>query len=396
MKIEKICPDYRINPWKPARHLIPHLTIETNMTCNFRCRICYNLNTSHVKSLETILHEIDIGLQKRKVDTITIMGGEPTLHPDLCQIISYIKSKKLMCQLLTNGFLLYNDPLDTLLKSMVSSGLDRIILHVDKGQENYPEPVPVLHTLFAKTGKLKLLTTVSWTIYTHGQGYLPELIREFSRYQNFDGILALLEKPIDRSISPDFERENYPSLLAEHQILKNKLDLQPSVYLPSSLDDHEVSWLVYLYFIHTGSFQTFYLSPKITGAFQKIYLKIFRRELFGKPPMRVAFGLSLVLTAFVELLFKPSRLRSLMNLLKNSNRFDCFRFHYLAIQDGPSYNHEFQNVSICYGCPDATIRNEKLTPVCLADRINPYPESYAVNADHKQLASLVFNHLGEN
>lgn len=139
MKIQKICPDYSIKPWKPAKHMVPHLTIETNMTCNFRCKVCYNLNTSHVKSQETILQEIDIGIQKRKVDTITIMGGEPTLHPDLCKIIRYIKSKKVLCQMLTNGFLIYNDPTDNFLKDLVTSGLDRIILHVDKGQEAYEE-----------------------------------------------------------------------------------------------------------------------------------------------------------------------------------------------------------------------------------------------------------------
>ena len=116
----------------------------------------------------------------RKVDTITILGGEPTLHPNLYDIIKYIKSREIICQLLTNGFLIYKDPEDNLLTHLVASGLDRMILHVDIGQEAYKDPFEVLHLLLAKTGKFNLTTSISWTIYKGEQGYLPNLIREFS------------------------------------------------------------------------------------------------------------------------------------------------------------------------------------------------------------------------
>jgi len=396
MKIGKICPDYRIKPWKPAMHLVPHLTIETNMTCNFRCKACYNLNTSHVKELETIFNEIDTGLQKRKADTITLLGGEPTLHPNLGEIIRYVKSRGIICQLLTNGYLIYKDREDILLTNLVDSGLDRIILHVDIGQEAYKDPFEVLHVLFSKTEKFNLLTSVSWTIYSGEQGYLPNLIREFSNYQNFDGILALLEKPVDRAILPEFKRNDYPNLLEEHLSLHKNLGLQPSVYLPTSLDDQSVSWLIYLYFINAKSFKTFCISPFLTRIFQKTYLRIFKHEIFGKPPMRSAFGVSLLATALLEIFLKPSRTGSFSRLIRKSSSFRQLRFHYLAIQDGPSFNKEIKKVSICYGCPDATIRNGKLSPVCLADRINPFLRKSPYEEVHEDLAQLVFDHLGES
>lgn len=395
MKIRQICNEYRIKPWKPAIHLVPHLTIEANMTCNFRCKVCYNLNTTHVKSMETICMEIDTGLKKRKVDTITIMGGEPTLHPNLFEIISYVKSKGVLCQLLTNGFLIYNDPDDQLLAALVSGGLNRIIFHIDKGQESYKNPFEVLHHLFSKTAKFKLLTSVSWTIYNDDQGYLPELVREFSKYKHFDGILALLEKPVDSSILPGFNRDDYPNLLEEHLSLKSNLKLQPSLYLPTSLDDQSVSWLIYLYFINTTNQQTFFVSPRLTRIFQKVYLGLFRREIFGNPPMRFAFGLSVVLTGLLEMGLNPARFGNYLRLIRKSSGFRNLRFHYIAIQDGPTYNKDLQNVSICFGCPDATIRNGKLTPVCLADRINPFPENSMKTAVSEELAELVFNHLNK-
>jgi len=54
-------------------------------------------------------------MQKRNLQTITFIGGEPTLHPDLPRIIKYIKEKKLLCQLLTNGLLFLQDAEDKLL-----------------------------------------------------------------------------------------------------------------------------------------------------------------------------------------------------------------------------------------------------------------------------------------
>ena len=396
MRIDNICPQFEIKPWKPAQSQVPHLTIETNMTCNFKCHSCYNLNTNYVKDLKLVFEEIDTGLRMRKVDTITIMGGEPTLYPDLVKVIRYIKSKGIFCQMLTNGFLIYSDHKDLLLNDIKSAGLDRIILHVDKGQDIYRDPPAVLHSLFAKTGKLNLLTSISWTIYKNEQGYLPELLKEFSSYKNFDGILALLEKPMDLCVLPGFNRNQYPNLLEEHTALNNRMNLQPSVYLPNSLDDNSVSWLVYMYFINSTTFQTFYLSPGLTRIFQKTYNKIFKKEMFGKPPMRSSFGLSLVATGLMEMLANPLRISSLLKLFKNSGGFSNIRFHYLAIQDSPSYNNVLNNVAICYGCPDATVRNGKLTPVCLADRINPLNNDNSMNKEYKEIEMHVFDHLGQN
>ena len=394
MKIQEIYPK-SVKPWKPALALVPHLTIETNMTCNLHCKICYNLNTTYVKDLEEVYHEIDVGISKRKVDTMTIMGGEPTLYPELCKVINYISSKNIFCQLLTNGYLIYTEGGEQFLDNLVKAGLDRIIFHVDLGQDVYQDPYEVLHNLFGKTSKHHLLTSISWTIYSDRPGILPKLIKEFMKYGHFDGILALLERPVDLAISPGFNKDHYPNMLVEHKALNKTLNLKPSLYLPSSVDDSEVSWLVYLYFVNTKSGKTFYLSPSLTRLSQKLSLKISKREVFGKPLMRFAFGLSLILTGLLELLIKPGRIGDFFSMLIRSGSTKHLRFHYIAIQDAPTYNQEFQKVSMCYGCPDATIRNGKLTPVCLADRINPLPGASENQVD-EELAGLVFTHLGEN
>ena len=73
----------------------PHLMIESNLSCNIRCRCCYNINNTYVKSFGQICEEVDLGMQKRNLQSITLIGGEPTLHPHLARIIEFIKSKKM-------------------------------------------------------------------------------------------------------------------------------------------------------------------------------------------------------------------------------------------------------------------------------------------------------------
>jgi uncharacterized membrane protein len=47
------------------------------------------------------------------------------------------------------------------------------------------------------------------------------------------------------------------------------------------------------------------------------------------------------------------------------------RFHYIAIQVPPEFDETGQTMNMCFHCPDATMRNGLLMPVCLADFISP-------------------------
>jgi hypothetical protein len=382
-----------IRPWKPEVHLVPHLTIETNMTCNFRCRCCYNHNRNRVKTLEEIEEEVDLGLSLRKADTITLIGGEPSIHPDLLSIVRYIKQKGVVAQMLTNGFVYLSDPDDAMLRQLKENGLDRILLHIDEGQAEYENPVESIHQFLKKTTRLKLLTTVSWTLYTGGQGRLAGLIREFSVYPYFDGFLSTLEKSVDKAIQPGFKNEGGPQLAAEYKSLLTSLNLQPSIYLPSSVDDNSVSWLVYLYYVNSSTHKTFYYSPRLTRVYQKLYLRIKKQELFGIPPVHRFFGITLLAAGFIEMLINPTRIRAFVNLLRHSKGLSLLRYQYMAIQDGPQYHPESGTVSICYHCPDATVRNGKLSPVCLADRISPNPGDMPPDHVPPDLQSTVYAHL---
>lgn len=66
---------------------VPHIAIEPTMKCNIACRRCYNLCHDYEKSIEAIKDEIDLARSKRNLDTVSLLGGEPTLHPDITEFI---------------------------------------------------------------------------------------------------------------------------------------------------------------------------------------------------------------------------------------------------------------------------------------------------------------------
>jgi len=393
MKTQDLDKTLNISPWKPDAGLVPHLTIETNLTCNFRCRNCYNYNRNYVKTLDQIKREVDLGLKLRKADTITLIGGEPTLHTELPEIVKYISQKGIITQILTNGSKFLSDNEDIQLKELKKNGLVRILLHIDDGQKEYLDPIKSIHKFLRKTEKLNILTTVSWTIYRNQHIRIHDLLKEFSVYSNFDGLLCVLEKSVDLAIKPGYSNIDWPLLLKEYDNLKQSMNLQPSVYLPSSTDDESITWLVYMYYINCETQKTFSLSPSLTRTYQKLYLRVKKRELFGIPPMRRFFGLTLVITGIIECAIKLRRISELRELLKNSKQGELIRYQYLAIQDGPEYNSEKKRVSICYHCPDATVRNGQICPVCLADRISPLPGKDPPPDTPDDLAESVFEHL---
>lgn len=95
--------------------------------CNLRCIMCgqwgsrgtaETKNTKDFLRLEKLCKIIDEAAPYRP--EIYVWGGEPTLHPDFGEFITYVKKKKLLCTVNTNGVLLEKFS-DVFIKSHVDS-----------------------------------------------------------------------------------------------------------------------------------------------------------------------------------------------------------------------------------------------------------------------------------
>lgn len=74
--------------------------------CNFRCSYCHNqaLWEKNKKCLSfSRLDEILQQANNNWSDAVCISGGEPTIHPELADLITYIKKKGFLIKLDTNG-----------------------------------------------------------------------------------------------------------------------------------------------------------------------------------------------------------------------------------------------------------------------------------------------------
>jgi MoaA/NifB/PqqE/SkfB family radical SAM enzyme len=77
--------------------------------CNYNCKHCYthNLEDKNRKLLtyKEIIENIDKCIKEGAIH-FNIIGGEPTIHPDLFRLISYIHNKGALVSLATNGSML--------------------------------------------------------------------------------------------------------------------------------------------------------------------------------------------------------------------------------------------------------------------------------------------------
>jgi len=390
MRVPDIKSRIKIKPLKYPLKETPHATIEPNRTCNMKCRVCYTLNKNHVKPLHKVKKEIDLAVKKRKLETISLLGGEPTLHPDITKIIQYIKHKNLKCQLLTNGLVLLNDEEDLFLDKLIHAGVDRILLHIDVGQKHIHRDIEtVRHLLFEKLERKKVHFALSLTIYEANKGEVPSSIKNYSRYRFFDGILAILAR------DPIHQKAYKTELVYEYERILKELKINVTAYIPSNLDDDDISWLVYFFFINSNTGHTFSISPRMDRVLRKLFRMINGRQFFAPILKRSLLSLLLLLVAFSKTPENPKSLLALYNLIKKSSLTKAIRFHFIAIQNPPEFNNEKSQYQICYHCPDATIRNDMLTPVCLADKINPLNGAQRDGVICNDLYQTVYEHLQE-
>jgi len=391
MTCKEMNPGTGIRPLKTPLRDVPHMVLEPTLECNLRCRICYNRERGHRKTLEQLKAEIGLGMAKRRLETISILGGEPTLHPDLPEIIRHIKSLRLTCEILTNGVRLLAPGGGELLDRLKAAGLDRIVFHVDAGQ---PRPRGVEETrrrLAEMAEQRRLFFALSVTVYPETQGTIPALMRGYARYRFFDGVLATLTRDADGLLRRADRGAPRTDLFTEYRALARQLDIEPANYVPTSLNDEDISWLQYFYFINAETGRTLDLAPRTNRILRRWLRRLSGREVFGATANPAWFPLTFLGTALLDVLVR-GRLGRLRSLLRKGG-LGAVRFHFIIIQQGPEFNWERQSFQLCYHCPDATIRGGRLTPVCIADRISPIGRDRERNAD--TLYETVYRHLEE-
>lgn len=103
--------------------------LTTNYTCNCKCDWCYaqKMLAKHRTMDLRYAKQIVKYLQAKGIQTITLIGGEPTIYPNLVELICYIKSLGMKVRLATNGKR-FKDR--NFVQQIVSSGIDGINISI--------------------------------------------------------------------------------------------------------------------------------------------------------------------------------------------------------------------------------------------------------------------------
>ncbi len=105
--------------------------VEVTDVCNIKCRGCYRRNRSGHKPIDQLRNEVLFLKKWRNSDSIAIAGGEPTLHPDIYELIRFIRENRMKSLIITNGYGLTKERLTELR----SAGLTGLSFNINASQE---------------------------------------------------------------------------------------------------------------------------------------------------------------------------------------------------------------------------------------------------------------------
>jgi MoaA/NifB/PqqE/SkfB family radical SAM enzyme len=74
--------------------------------CDLRCKHCFlgdHLNHKNRFSGEQLRQLVDVAAREWGTEEITLLGGEPTLHPNVIEVVNHIQARGLRARLVTNG-----------------------------------------------------------------------------------------------------------------------------------------------------------------------------------------------------------------------------------------------------------------------------------------------------
>lgn len=371
---------YRL-PWNLTDNIISWL--EPTAKCNLACFGCYRKNEvdSH-KPLEQVKEEIQLFTKMRNTDAMSIAGGDPLLHPEIAEIVSYIKQQGLKPIVNTNGIALTKE----LLMELKRAGVYGFTFHIDSKQ-NRPGwkdsdelKLNELRYYFAKmlSDAGNISCSFNSTVYRDTMHFIPGMTEWAHKNVNIVNVMvfilyrAVTNDLVDFYLGPrkidmsglvyNEEETKVVDLKTEdiYNIFKTMYpDYDGCAYLNGSEKPDSFKWFL------TGRLATKdkvygYLGPKTMEIVQMFNHLLFGKYLSYTSPRMTASGKSLLLLSAFDKKLRKTMFRFLLNPL------NIFRkLHYQSVMIiQPVDLLEDGRQSMCDGCPDMTVWNGKLVWSC--------------------------------
>ena len=385
---------YRL-PWSMNDNPVGWL--ETTDKCNIHCLGCYRKQIAGHKPLEELKEDIRFFKKWRNCYNISIAGGEALLHPDIAEIISYIREMGMKSVLLTNG----RDMTIEKVRELKKAGLLGIAFHIDKMQKRQPEwndkteaelnelrqyYVDMVHEvggMFCNTGM---------TVYRSNFAEIPDVLRW--THKNIDRshgltLITFRAAPVDVGIdyvTPDGKPVDASELsysagqaVMEDTGLTSKDVWQmlhkefphyiPSAYLGGTANHESIKWLIG---VQAGT------SHKMHGAIGARTMELaqiywhWRYGTYLTVRDTNRFGLPFFLLWLVDPLVRATLGSYLRSVLRNPLRlFKRVYLQSVSIIQAPDITAD-GSTDMCDSCPDMTVYDGKLINSCRMDEWRLY------------------------
>ena len=174
--------------------------------CNLSCRHCYINPAQHgttIVAKATALAWLRLFARPEKESNLVLLGGEPTLHPDLPEIIRAAKSMRYAVTVDSNGFLFHN-----LLERVTPAELDFLSFSLDGPEPAVNDPIRGVGVFRVCTDNLRQAVrkgfnvSVIYTVSSLNIDHLhrmPALLAELGVKRFFIQVIGLRGKPAKKT-----------------------------------------------------------------------------------------------------------------------------------------------------------------------------------------------------
>ncbi|GDX79058.1 hypothetical protein LBMAG42_08690 [Deltaproteobacteria bacterium] len=382
---------YRL-PWTLNDNVLSWL--EPTKKCNIYCDGCYSTNeaNSH-KSLAEIRADMDVFVRERRMDSMSIAGGEPLVHPDIVEIVRIIREEyNLKPVINTNGHAMTRE----LLHELKGAGLHGVTFHVDASQRRpghtrktnleLNEMRLGFAQMVAEAGGLSC--AFNSTVFRDTMHEVPGMIRwaqehidivhsmvfilfRTARSQEFDYFAGSDPVAMDSLVYWDQEKNPAPLTTPElfELIRKHEPGFEASAFLGGTKDPSSFKWTLVGRVGEPNQIYG-YVGPRFMELVQTTHHTVAGRYLAYSDPRLLAHGrATLGLFAPLDGGMRDG-LKSWLGAVGRSPRRALNRLHMQTFAFIQPIDHGADGeANMCDGCPDMTVHEGKLVWSCRLDEL---------------------------
>jgi len=382
---------YRL-PWTLNDNVLSWL--EPTKKCNIYCDGCYSTNESNShKSLAEVRADLDIMVAQRRMDSVSIAGGEPLIHPQIVEIVRTVRERHGLKPVVnTNGHAMT----PSLLRQLKNAGLHGVTFHVDSSQHR--PGLPRQGNLELNATRLRFAEMVAAegglsvafnsTVFRDTVHEVPDMIAwaqehidivhsmvfilfRTARSGEFDYYAG--ERPVDVGELAYWDQQENPRPLTTPEVFDviqaRFPDFEASAYLGGTRDPASFKWTLVTRIGDAGRVNA-YVGPRFMELVQTGHHALAGRYLAYSDPQLLRHGRA-TLAAFAP--FDAGVRRGLGRWAKAvaaSPRAALRRQHIQSIAFIQPIDHGADGeANMCDGCPDMTVHDGKLVWSCRLDEL---------------------------